>query len=238
MRKPVNSKISLNEWAEFASLGKLELIGAFNRLTGIPPMTFHNAERLEIAKRLLVFEGMPVTEVCYEIGYESLGSFITKFTRWVGISPGAYGQAMREVGFLSIFMHAVRTRMYPRGAPTEAVDVRLMLPPRQFAHCLLVAVFRRPFPAGNPMAWRFIPPMRQRTKFDGALSGYCLAASVPRWPRLEELVCFRPALVGRETITTLDNEVKLQLNPPTIFDPPITLAVPVLFSRQSDLVEG
>ena len=38
----------------------------------------------------------PVTEICLDVGFTSLGSFSRTFTNVVGMSPTAYRQAWRE----------------------------------------------------------------------------------------------------------------------------------------------
>ena len=42
---------------------------------------------------LLRLDTMSVTEVCFAVGYGSLGTFTTRFSELVGMSPGAYRRA-------------------------------------------------------------------------------------------------------------------------------------------------
>jgi AraC-like DNA-binding protein len=46
--------------------------------------------RIERAMALLRRGDLSVTEVCFEVGCSSLGTFTTRFSELVGISPGAY----------------------------------------------------------------------------------------------------------------------------------------------------
>lgn len=39
---------------------------------------------------LLRRDGLSVTEVCFAVGFSSLGTFSTRFTELVGVSPSAY----------------------------------------------------------------------------------------------------------------------------------------------------
>jgi AraC-like DNA-binding protein len=64
---------------------------------GETPHEFVTRRRMEHAKRLLARGEMTVTEVCLEIGYDSLGSFSTKFHRMVGRAPSAYQREVRRV---------------------------------------------------------------------------------------------------------------------------------------------
>jgi len=46
--------------------------------------------RIEKAKYLLSHSNLTVTEVCFLVGFESLGSFSTLFQRYVGQPPTLY----------------------------------------------------------------------------------------------------------------------------------------------------
>jgi len=46
--------------------------------------------RIEKAKELLSSSGLTVTDVCFEVGFESLGSFSSLFHKHVGHPPVAY----------------------------------------------------------------------------------------------------------------------------------------------------
>ena len=45
---------------------------------------------MEMAKHLLVETDLSVTDICYAVGFQSLGSFTTTFTRYVGHAPGRF----------------------------------------------------------------------------------------------------------------------------------------------------
>ena len=47
-------------------------------------------DRIERAMTLLRRGDLSVTEVCFAVGYGSLGTFTTRFTELVGVSPGRY----------------------------------------------------------------------------------------------------------------------------------------------------
>ena len=45
---------------------------------------------IERAKELLAGDELTVTDICFEVGFESLGSFSTLFHKIVGWSPSIY----------------------------------------------------------------------------------------------------------------------------------------------------
>src|SRR4051794_11665579 len=80
--------------AEQVGLSPFHFIRQFRAVYGATPHQFRTSVRLERAKGLLA-AGAPVTEVCMEVGFSSLGSFSALFTRRVGASPTRYRQSVQ-----------------------------------------------------------------------------------------------------------------------------------------------
>lgn len=64
----------------------------FKLAYGEPPYSYLMTRRIERAMALLRRGDLSVTEVCFSVGCQSLGTFTTRFTELVGLSPGAYRQ--------------------------------------------------------------------------------------------------------------------------------------------------
>src|SRR5689334_5349474 len=62
----------------------------FRAAYGETPYSYLMTRRIERAKALLRRGDMSVTEVCFEVGCTSLGSFSARFTELVGQTPTAY----------------------------------------------------------------------------------------------------------------------------------------------------
>jgi AraC-like DNA-binding protein len=60
------------------------------------PYSYLMTRRIERAKALLGRGDRSVTEVCFEVGCTSLGSFSTRFTELVGETPSAYRARTHE----------------------------------------------------------------------------------------------------------------------------------------------
>ncbi len=71
----------------------------FRRAYGESPYSYLMTRRIERAMALLRGGDMSVTEVCFEVGCSSLGTFSTRFTELVGMPPSAYRQ--REAGAMA-----------------------------------------------------------------------------------------------------------------------------------------
>jgi AraC-like DNA-binding protein len=62
----------------------------FRLAYGESPYSYLMTRRIERAMALLRHGDLSVTEVCFEVGCSSLGTFSTRFTELVGMSPSAY----------------------------------------------------------------------------------------------------------------------------------------------------
>ncbi|HEY7280370.1 MAG TPA: helix-turn-helix transcriptional regulator, partial [Actinomycetota bacterium] len=71
----------------------------FRQAFGESPYSYLMTRRIERAMALLRRGGMTVTEVCFEVGCSSLGTFSTRFTELVGMPPSEYRR--RETGAMA-----------------------------------------------------------------------------------------------------------------------------------------
>lgn len=62
----------------------------FKAAYGESPYSYLMTRRIERAMALLRQGDMSVTEVCFEVGSSSLGTFSTRFTELVGVPPSVY----------------------------------------------------------------------------------------------------------------------------------------------------
>ncbi len=62
----------------------------FKLAYGESPYSYLMTRRIERAMALLRRGDLSVTEICFEVGCSSLGTFSTRFTELVGVPPGVY----------------------------------------------------------------------------------------------------------------------------------------------------
>ena len=67
----------------------------FKRAYGEPPYSYLMTRRIERAMALLRRGDLSVTDVCFEVGCSSLGTFSTRFTELVGVSPSVYREQVQ-----------------------------------------------------------------------------------------------------------------------------------------------
>lgn len=90
-----SSNVSIRDVAREASLSSFHFIRRFEAVLGETPLQFRTRERLTAAQRLLA-RGHLVTDVCLDVGFNSLGSFSVLFARKIGISPVGYQRSLRR----------------------------------------------------------------------------------------------------------------------------------------------
>jgi AraC family transcriptional regulator len=86
-RERLCEPISLRDMSRVAYLSPFHFNRVFHEITGLPPTKFVSAMRLDEAKRLLLNTHLSITDICYEVGYNSLGTFTRRFTQHVGLGP-------------------------------------------------------------------------------------------------------------------------------------------------------
>ncbi|MER7481132.1 helix-turn-helix transcriptional regulator [Streptomyces sp. NPDC126510] len=93
---------------------------AFRQAYGESPYSYLMTRRIERAMALLRRGDLSVTEVCFEVGCASLGTFSTRFTELVGMPPSAYRReaARATSGIPSCVAKQVTRPIRNREAPT------------------------------------------------------------------------------------------------------------------------
>lgn len=91
--------VSIADAAREASLSSFHFIRRFEAVFGETPHQFRTRERLTAAQRLLA-RGHSVTDVCLDVGFNSLGSFSALFARKIGVSPARYQRSLRRSVFI------------------------------------------------------------------------------------------------------------------------------------------
>ena len=90
----------------------------FRLAYGESPYSYLMTRRIERAMALLRRGDLAVTEVCYTVGCASLGTFSTRFSELVGMSPGAY---RREAAQATAGLPACVARQVTRPIRTQPV---------------------------------------------------------------------------------------------------------------------
>ncbi|MEZ5216431.1 MAG: helix-turn-helix transcriptional regulator [Ilumatobacteraceae bacterium] len=106
--------LDLEALAAVAALSKWHFHRLFLATYGRTPAQYLSERRIERAQDLLRATNLTVTEICYSVGFKSLGSFTSRFHEIVGETPGQFqrryaGNAPRIPGCY-IFMRGLVER--------------------------------------------------------------------------------------------------------------------------------
>jgi AraC-like DNA-binding protein len=82
--------LDIEALARGAHMSAGHLSRRFRQAYGESPYSYVMTRRIERAMALLQRGDVSVTEVCFEVGCSSLGTFSTRFTELVGVSPSVY----------------------------------------------------------------------------------------------------------------------------------------------------
>jgi AraC-like DNA-binding protein len=88
--------LSLDQISSKACFSRYHFLRLFRQAFNKTPHQYLIERRIEKAKELLGSEDMRVTDVCFEVGFQSLGSFSSLFHKYVGHAPITYREKVRE----------------------------------------------------------------------------------------------------------------------------------------------
>jgi len=104
--------LSLDQISEKACFSRYHFLRLFRQAFNKTPHQYLIERRIEKAKELLSDDELRVTDVCFEVGFQSLGSFSTLFHKTVGQAPVTYRervQAKRQVPGCFLVMHKLES---------------------------------------------------------------------------------------------------------------------------------
>lgn len=227
VRAQLTEPLPLEDMADVACLSPYYFNRIFHQIVGIPPGEYQAALRIDLAKRLLVTTSLSITDICFEVGYSSLGSFTSRFTRMVCFSPGQLRHVLRHE---SIFPAV--------SGPYEPYNIRPMgvygriLSSHHFRGTIFAGLFRKPIPMERPVRCTVLSqPGEFRIAHvpDGMYFLLVAALPVSEHPGTY-IVAIDHALVAKKgpllvTDGRIEEPVEVYLRKPLLTDPPIVTAL-------------
>jgi AraC-like DNA-binding protein len=89
--------LDLQQISSHACFSRYHFLRLFRQAFNKTPHQYLVERRIEKAKELLSSDELRVTDVCFEVGFQSLGSFSTLFHKSVGHAPITYREKSREM---------------------------------------------------------------------------------------------------------------------------------------------
>src|ERR1700753_15106 len=82
--------IDLERVSRAACLSRFHFHRLFTRIYQLTPHQYLTRKRIELARKCLAGNELSVTEICNEVGFESMGSFSSLFKKEIGDAPTRY----------------------------------------------------------------------------------------------------------------------------------------------------
>jgi len=208
-------------------------VRVFGEMTGIPPRYFLACLRIQRAKELLLAPRASVTDVCFDVGYTSLGSFSNTFRELVGLSPETF-RALPKRLTVKQFASAVWGYLASDHKVSGPLLEGTVDNPSSSRGFIFTGTFTRGVPQGVPFSGTvMVKPGPFRIECPDLPEFYLMAVLVPFTAHLSAMVATLP--VGLVASLRVFNpgsgpspKPRLRLRPLRATDPPILLALPAL----------
>ena len=234
MHTNLHEVLTLEDLASVAYLSPSHFHRVFCRLIGIPPGEFLSALRFQAARRLLLTTSLSVTDICFEVGYTSTGSFTSRFTHLVGLSPRLLRQ--RAYAFEPLAAADERYLMTSADLPRKHVLLGHISAPATFRGTIYVGLFTSPIPQGAPVRCTRLSSQGWYLLHNVPDGVYHLrAAAFPAASDLHSaLLPGEHQLLGNNKSPLIirhgqvSGDPDLVLHPPRLTDPPLVMGLPLL----------
>lgn len=107
--------------AQVAAMSSAHFTRRFRVVFGQTPHQYLYQRRIERAQWLLRTTQLPITQICHDVGYESLGTFTRTFRRLTGETPSVFRERNRAHDVPSCFAKAWRSQVSSFGEANECV---------------------------------------------------------------------------------------------------------------------
>lgn len=174
MHERYHEPLTLTELAAEVFVSPFHFSRLFSKVTGVTPGRYLTAVRMFEAKRLLLTSELTVSDVVCTVGYSSVGTFTSRFTRAVGMSPSQYRDPQVRDLLLAVAPHFQRlpslTALQEAGencasatTGSSSITARVELPPELPPGDLLVGAFAEAIPQCGPVAFTGLQRTRSTT---------------------------------------------------------------------------
>lgn len=239
-RERLCEPISLRDMSRVAYFSPFHFNRVFHDITGLPPAKFISAMRLDEAKRLLLNTNQSITDICFDVGFNSLGTFTRCFSQRVGLAPREFrtlAERITPASVESLCAHyAERTG---RAMSQASVEGSVEPDANPIAGPIFVGLFPAHIPQSRPVGGALLTSpgaFRIGPVPDGAY--HLLAAALPRLadtlgyllPDTANLSVGAgngPVIVrhGRSS-----GQSNIYLRPMVLTDPPLLVSLPFLLA--------
>jgi AraC-like DNA-binding protein len=229
----------LSRLARHVSYSPYHFARIFKERIGLSPLYYVSALRLQKAKEMLLRTNLSVREIGLEIGQQSLGTFTTRFTERVGVTPSRFRDSMLQAD--NLFLSLRKLRDWPKPHPAANQHARIegtVQAEIPFEGVILIGLFAKPIPEGLPLYGTLLSSLGDFC-FTGVKPGtyYLMATSVSWGTQAMDFLLPHTTLRARlkepiivEPYSSVPHQ-QVMLHVPRLDDPPILISLPLLMNN-------
>ncbi|SER23839.1 AraC-type DNA-binding protein [Gracilibacillus ureilyticus] len=235
----LDDALTLSHLAHQAAYSPYHFSRIFKQKTGLSPHQYVSSLKLQRAKSLLLNTNLTIRDISMEIDQQSLGTFTTRFTERVGMTPTQFRKSPDQVNMYlqSLKYHSNLKQHFIMGDQYNNVEgiIEAEVP---LHGVILIGLFSKPIPEGLPQYGTLLSSLGY-FKFTDVRPGiYYLMATAVFW---EMKAC--EVLIPHQTLRAkADQPIQvrkglkipkqhLTLRGPRLDDPPILISLPVLMKN-------
>lgn len=244
IHRHIDEPLTLPELASHIAYSPFHFTRIFKARTGLTPHYYIASLRLQRAKELLLQTDLPVRDIGMEIGQQSLGTFTTRFTEKVGLTPGEFRKSVMHVSTQFNMLQTLAE--WPASEDDSPLAERketariegTVKAVEPFEGTILIGLFPKPIPEGLPLYGTLLPGLGDFC-FPHVKPGvyYLMATSVSWEMQSEEIMLPNTTLRTRtrqpivvDSATPVSHQ-QVTLFPPRLEDPPILISLPLLMKK-------
>ena len=235
----LDEPLPLVRLAKYVNYSPFHFSRIFKERTGLSPLYYVSSVRLHKAKALLLNTNLSVRDVAMEVGQQSLGTFTTRFSEKVGVTPANFRQSAQKAEEL---VHALKNlEEWPLSPTSIGWNVRVegtVTTEVSTEGVILIGLFTKPIPEGLP-AYGTLLASPGPFRFENVKPGvyYLMATSISWGMQSKEILLPQTTLRGRLMDPVIVRPwtetppLKLTLHGPRLDDPPILISLPLLMNN-------
>ncbi|MDF2680494.1 MAG: transcriptional regulator [Brevibacillus sp.] len=239
IHRHIDEPLPLSRLASYVAYSPYHFTRIFKERMGISPLYYVSSLRLQKAKDLLLQTNLSVRDIGLEIGQQSLGTFSTRFTERVGVTPSVFRNSVHGTDADLLSLRKFRDwQMEKPPSPGKACVVGSIHADIPFEGVILVGLFAKPIPEGLPLYGTVLSSVGHFSFTDVKPGTYYLMATSVHWEMQAKEILLphstlrtrskEPIVVSSESIVPHQD---VWLFPPRPDDPPILISLPLLMNQ-------
>lgn len=225
--------LTVDDLAAAAFMSRYHFTRVFAKITGATPARFLAAIRMQEAKRLLLRTDRSVTDICFDVGYNSLGTFTRIFADFVGFPPVRFRQI--SLSFIGLATEDVIPLLPASQTPNESPSIKGAVVCDKPLALVTVAIFPTAIPRSHPIECVCLAETRSFEFSCAPPRGARLfSAGMSVAANMEDCILLNDERVFVGTASPLrasDGTLQVRLSVRKCVEPPVVVAFPLLIAE-------